>query len=142
MPIRALDLNKVHKFTSKYDDPEDPTVWELGTLSSSDMGRIQDAATDISFKTVPGEEGQDISTKINTTKRNFEVLRRSLKGWSNFVGPDDKMVEFKTHQREIDGKQREVPRPELLELIPLKVVSEIAEFVLAEHTAEDDEVKN
>ena len=144
MAIKALDLSKIHEHVSIHDDDKDPktaTVFKLGVLSSRDVGRIRDTVTSVTISTT-GAQNEDVSTNIEKSKMNFEALRRGLKGWSNFIGPDDKPVPFATHSRDVDGRQREVVRAELLDLIPLIVVEELAELILADNQATETDLKN
>lgn len=145
MAIKALDLSKIHEHVSIHDDDKDPktaTVFKLGVLSSRDVGRIRDTVTSVTISTTRSGDNDDVNTSIEKSKMNFEALRRGLKGWSNFIGPDDKPVPFATHSRDVDGRQREVVRAELLDLIPLIVVEELAELILADNQATETDLKN
>ena len=146
MAIRALDLSKVEDFTVSTDDGDDPTIFKVGVLTSRDVGRIRDSVTNISFKSGGKDKGdddeQDINTSIERSKMNFEAVRRGLRGWENFIGSDDKPVEYKTHVREIDGKQRTVCRPELLDMLPLPVITELADKILGDNEVSEDDLGN
>ena len=144
MAVKALDLAKTIDVTVPWDDGDDPTTWKVGVLTSRDVGAIRDSVTSVTFKTggVETDEGRDMTTTVSRSKMNFEAVRRGLRGWSNFIGPDDKPVEFKTHQREVDGKQRDVVRPELLDLIPLSVINHLADIILRDNEMGEDDVGN
>lgn len=142
MAIKALDLAKTIDVIAPGDDPKDPTVWKVGVLTSRDVGAIRDSVTSYTFKTAAEGDARDMTTSVSRSKMNFEAVRRGLKGWENFIGPDDKPVEFKTHQREIDGKQREVIRPELLDLIPLPVINHLADVIMRDNEMTEDEMGN
>lgn len=140
MAIKALALNTTVDFICEGDD-DNPTIWKLAVLSSRDVGAIRDSVTTISFKTDKEEDG-DINTNIARSKMNFEAVRRGLKGWENFIGPDDAPIQFQDHAREIDGKQRRVVKPELLDIIPLDVIQQMATAILDGNEVEDEDMGN
>lgn len=143
MAVRALDLNKTHRYVTKADRPSpeaEQTVFILGTLSSRDIGRIKDMATSFRMGGETAEEGVD--TKIERTKMNFEAVRLALKGWENFLDAEGNAVPFKSFNRDVNATSKDVVAPDLLDRIPLDVVNELADFVLAQHTLEDADGKN
>jgi len=144
MAIKALNLATIHRHISEHDDDKDPktaTVFELGVLSSRDVGRVRDTVTSVTISTAEGGS-DDVLTNIEKSKMNFEALRRGLKGWSNFIGPDGKPVPFETEKCTVDGKKREVVKDALLDLIPLVVVEELAGIIISDNQTSEDDLKN
>jgi len=152
MAIKALDIGKTRPFTSKHDTDGDPTIWQIGILSSRDKGAIRDSSTSFSFNKETLDTGDadgeasdetNIDTRIERSKMNFEAVRRGLKGWSNFIGPDGNDVCFKFRMMDVGGgrKQNVVPN-DLLDLIPIDVIDEIADQVMSDATVPAGEGKN
>jgi hypothetical protein len=148
MAIKALDLSRTRTYVSKLDDGDDPTKWHIGTLSSRDKGAIRDSATSFSFSSddldrakarAAGEdapatdEDAGLETKVERSRMNFEAVRRGLKGWENFLGPDGQPITYKTVLRDVGGgvKKSVVPN-ELMDLIPLAVIDELASEIMAD----------
>lgn len=143
MAIKALDLSKTREYVSKLDDGDDPTVWKIGTLSSRDVGQIRDSVTSITFKADANagqETEQDINTNINRSKMNFEAVRRGLKGIENFLDVEGNAIPFKLVTRDVGGgvKKSVVPNS-ILDQIPLAVIEELADEILGDNMAEDDD---
>lgn len=152
MAIKALDLGKTRKFVSKLDDGDDPTIWHIGALSSRDKGAIRDSATSFSFSNddlararaaskgepVPEDEDATLDTKVEKAKMEFEAVRRGLKGWENFLGPDGNAIPYRTVVRDVGGgvKKSVVPN-DLLDMIPLAVISELSTAIMDDNSAED-----
>jgi len=148
MAIKALDIGKTRNFTSKHDTDGDPTIWKIGILSSRDKGAIRDSSTSFTFNKEAAETEGDsdetnIDTRIERSKMNFEAVRRGLKGWDNFVGPDGDDVCFKFRMMDVGGgrKQNVVPN-ELLDLIPIDVIDELSEQIMSDATVPAGDVKN
>lgn len=145
MPIKAVDLTRTKRFISQYDDASEEgkaTVWLLGTLSSRDVGRIRDSVTSIKLNTAEGSDPNEVETHIERTKMNFEAVRVGLKGWENFIGPDGNSIPFKTIKRDVGGTRRDVVADELLDMIPLDVVNELADEILQGNLLSEEEAGN
>lgn len=144
MAIKALDLSATINYVHPGDEGDDATVFHLATLSSRDIGRINDATTSFSFSAKDMDEDGDgnVSTSLAQSKRNFEAVRLALTGWENFIGPDDKPVAFETIKRDVGGRTRDVVKPELLDMIPLAVVNGMAARVLSANQLSADDLGN
>lgn len=147
MAIKALDLTTTKKHILSFDKGDPPTIFELGTLTSGDVGAIRDGATKITFKgdvaeDQVAEEGRDFTTQVNTSKMNREAVRRGLRGWENLDDGRGGVAPFKTITREIDRKQREVVPDDLLDRLPLAVITELGEKILEDNALTEDEAGN
>ena len=65
--ISGIDLNAVVPYSLK-EDKDNPTVWKLGCLPSSEMAKI---AADAS--------------KGDYMKQMVDLVKRGVKGWDNFT---------------------------------------------------------
>ena len=146
MAIKALNTSSVRDYTSVWDSGDDPTIWKIGSLTARDIGVIRDSVTSFSFgkNDEGGIDAGDVDTKIERSKMWFEAVRRGLKGWDNFLDPQtDKPIPFKTIKRDLPGGIRsEIVPNELLDLIPLKIIEELADQIMEGNTMEAEEVKN
>jgi hypothetical protein len=153
MAIKALNLSATRNFVCSEDDADDPTIWQIGTLSSRDVGTIRDSATQISFgrgdtkgkgKADAEEADTDIKTSVNRAKMNFEAVRRGLKGVENFLDAEGNVIPFKLVIRDVGGGvKRSVVPNEFLDQMPLSVVEELAEQIMSDNMVEDgDEAGN
>jgi hypothetical protein len=148
MPVRALDLSQRFDHISEFDDATDPdvaTIWHLGVLSSRDVGRIRDMATSLKFKTGVKEDeatDDDVETSIARAKMNFEAVRLGLTGWSNFLDANGNTLDFKTVKRDVAGRKRDVVPDELLDMIPLDVIEELANLIMGQNVMADNEPGN
>jgi len=144
MAIKALDTTITHLHVCKDDDPQDPTTWKLATLTSRDVARIRDGVT--SFELTPSEDEDakgTTKTSIEKSKLTFEACRRGIVGWENFLHPTtNEPIKFEDQAREIDGKQRRVVKPELLDMIPLEVLEELADVIMGVNEPKEGELGN
>lgn len=157
MAIKALDLNKTRTYTSKLDTGDDPTIWVLGILSSRDKGAIRDSTTSFSFSNedlaraakigsggeFDADDDSTLDTKVEKSKMAFEAVRRGLKGWENFIGSDGNAIEFKTVIRDVGGgvKKSVVPN-DLMDMIPFAVIEELADQIMDDSSAGEDDAGN
>lgn len=155
MAIKALDLNKTFPYVCADDDPDDPTTWMIGTLTSRDKGAIRDSATTFTFSNTSlkaaegsGKGDEDdgnakdggTTTKIEKSKMNFEAVRRGVKGWENFLDGDGKPIPFKTVIRDVGGgvKKGVIPN-DLMDRIPLNILDELAGIVMDGYSKDEEE---
>lgn len=115
--ITALDLNDTFDYTCK-EDKENPTVWKLGILPSYIFAKISTQATTEHIESA------------------YKLLQVAVKGWENF-GVDYRTEKIKLFGREIDA----VPF-DLIEKIPINIVTELSVKVMEINQLSDDEAKN
>ena len=112
--ISGIDLNEVVDFTLK-EDKENPTIWKLGAIPSLKLATIA---------------GQSLSNAISQT---ISVVKLGLRGWENFQVAG-KEVEYKSDDNGV--------LPELLDIIPVKVLTELGNKVLEINKLSEEESKN
>lgn len=146
MAIRALTLSAVltHVLTSdpsrtvpkvpvdpedeskgfKWGEPvigDDATVFSYRPLDVFLMGHIYDRASILS----QAADGQtDLKTRINET--NIDAVRYGLTGLKNFIGDDGNEVVFKTVTRVINGREYQAVADEILVMLDVNSISELA----------------
>ena len=119
--IKAIGSFTQVEFISKYDNEKDKTIFLLGSISTKQMGIIQDM---LSRWRVNGGKMEEII--VQTAQRNYELVKCGLKGWKNFKD-NDKDVIFSEKNSE---------------KIPIEVISEIADKLLELNTLSFVELKN
>lgn len=142
MAIKALNLTHVRDYVCKDDDPSDPTVWKLGTLSSRDVGAIRDSVTRVSFnpRSAGSESDDNYTTTVERSKMDMEAVRRGLKGVENFIDPEtNQPVSLKLVLRDVGGgvKKSVVPN-EFLDRIPTDVLRELSEQIMGSNEMEPE----
>lgn len=68
----------------------DPTIFFVGNLRNEDRIRILD------MRQAPTMKDGTISMTTNVARRNYELVQHGLKGWDNFMVPDDSAKEYKS----------------------------------------------
>lgn len=132
MGIKALKLDAVRPFISASEERKDgklvdeanATIWEIGTLDSRIAGRIRDMATTVSVD--PNAPDEDVNTQINLAEVNYQTVMFGLKGWKNFRDADGNDIPFRTKSRTFSGGTYRVVDPDLMKLIPMHVIDELA----------------
>lgn len=112
--ITGIDLTQTVDFTLK-EDKENPTIWKIGCLRSSEMAKIASDA-----------QGGDFM------KQMFHLVKRGVKGWENFNIP------FKTQA----GTQDQEMDQEVLDKIPLSAIVELGTRILEANNLSAKESKN
>lgn len=113
--ISGIDLSSTEDYTLK-KDKENPTVWKLGVLTTSQMANI-------AAKTAIGDN----------VNQMIELVRLGLRGWDNFkIG--DKPVEFTQE----DGL---IPMY-LINIIPFAAIIELGTEILNINKLNPEETKN
>lgn len=123
--ITGIDLNETINFISQFDKGESKTTWKLGVLSTPIL----------SYCTAKGVSEFPLDTMV-------EVVRFGLKGVENFKSKNGSSIQFSTTSRPISGRNYEIVSDAIINVIPMKVISELGSKILELSTLTDDEAKN
>ena len=100
------------------EDKENPTVWKIGVVPSYIFAKMfSNGSTD------------DIESVFN-------LLKVSIKGWESFN------VEFRTEKQKLFGREIDVVPIELLDRIPLNVITKLVNKVIELNRISEIERKN
>ncbi len=125
MPLKSVSLTKTTKHALKCEQHKDAqgnptgepiegaTLFELRPLSARLLAHVKDQATE--FR--PDHEAGDGAMKASFLphKSALETVRIALVGWENLVDDNDQPVQFKTHNRNVAGKELAVATTESLD---------------------------
>ena len=142
MPITGLKLGAERLYYSKYDpDAGTPqgTKWTVKTLDSRVMGRLRDQATTMHVD--PSRPDDHVDTSINMEDVNFQLVQFGVE-WENLRGHDGQEIECRMVGRRIAGQSYKIIDPDFLRLVPLKVISELADEVRKDNEFGEDERGN
>jgi hypothetical protein len=106
------------------ESTEAPTIFYLGNLTMADRVEIGDMTSS------PTMRDGAISIHANRTKRSMTTVRRALKGWDNFTGPDGEVFNFKTETfRRADGTNFEGPDDATMSHLTNDIVLQLQERI-------------
>jgi hypothetical protein len=140
----GLNINATREYVSKLDPDKGTakeTVFTLGTLDTYVMGRVRDKLTTIESVTFAGTDAVP-ATQLQIHASRIEACRFGIRGWKNLVDENGKEIEFKTDTITVGFKRYEVVKEDLLKIIPLDVLLELADVILKDNTVTEKEVGN
>ncbi len=129
MSITGLSLSSTRHFESKYDpDKGTPgaTRFTILTLDSRVAGKLRDMSTTMHLD--PQRPDDEVETSINMEDVNFQTVQFGVT-WENLLDEDKNEIEYKTVGRRLGGKSYKIIDPDVLALVPLSVIQELAEEV-------------
>lgn len=146
MAVKALNITDTKEFISKHDDArteaDGATVWVIGALDSATMGRIRDSSTVVSMGGDDAEDGR-FETAVAMNRMNAEAVAAGLRGFRNFLDPvTSDAVTYKTVERDFPGGKRRVVHPDVMRVIPLDVIADLAAAVRGFNEAAEGEPGN
>lgn len=124
------DLSKVITYQSQYEtNKENPTTFKLGVLDAEEEVHIEDSTT--SFERSSGKPNDPVFVRVNIHLSKRLAVQFGLKGIENLIDPKTGApVEFKTKEvRLTSGENRKVVCDEILNMIPRKVIMELADII-------------
>lgn len=145
MAIVGVDVDATRKFICKRDKKEcdksgdEPTVWELGTLSSRLLGAFMDKSASFAANEADVE---NVRAEFKGNEVAYRVVQFGLRGWSNFVTPAGQQIAFESVELlALPGVKRTAVPDTLMELIPLDVLRELSEQIEKQNKPDEDEGK-
>lgn len=124
------DLSKVIMHQSQYEvNKENPTTFTLGVLDAEAEAHIEDSTT--SFERSSSKPNDPVFFRVNIHLSKRLAVQFGLKGFENFIDPKTgEPIEFKTKDaRLVSGETRKVVCDEILNMIPKKVIMELADII-------------
>lgn len=140
--IRGVDIYATRDFVSKLDtDKDNPTIFEVGSLDSRMKGYILDNVSDFELSSDNPDDDTKINWRIN--ERNLTLVKFGVKNIKNFADPQTgQPIKFKCDVVNKFGKSYDVVPEEILNMIPLKVITELATEILKETNLSKEAEKN
>lgn len=119
-------------------DLVNPTIWLIGPLDSITKSKILS-----SFGKIEIQDNKPIYVQgnIDFAQNNFAIVKYGLKGFKNFV-LDGKEIEFKTVKEKVFDHEIDAVPDEILKMIPLFAVNELADIIWGENQVSEATIKN
>ena len=140
--ITGVNIFETRDYTSKYDlDKESPTIFEIGLLDSQMKAKIFDKVSDFELSS----DNPDDDTKLNwrMNERNLSLVKFGVKNIKGFIDPQTKKpIDVKCDTINKLGKSYKVLPDSILDMLPLKIITELAEQVLKETVLSKEAEKN
>ena len=135
--IDAIAFGQTKEYVLK-SDKKNPTIWLIGALDSITKARIIS-----SFGKIEIKEGQPVYSQgeIDLALNNFSIVKYGLKGFKNFKS-GDKEVEFKTEKIKVFNQEIEAVSDDILKIIPLFAITELANVIWGENQVSEELAKN
>jgi len=152
MALVGIDLSETRKYVSELDkdtvtgqrravDDPDATVFELGVLDPIARAHVDDSMTRLDY--TDGGPSLQASSQINLAGRALEVVRFGLKDVKNLLHPQTKKaVPFKTVERIVKGRAYHLASDDIIQMIPVKVIGELAKQIALDNVLSEGEAKN
>lgn len=127
--LKALDLSKTIIFESPRDPAkgtEEATKFTIGAIPSRVYAALKDSAT--TYRQDPNNQ-DDIKVDFRPNDIAKDMVRHGLKGIQNFCTDSGSVVEFKTKKTRIGNSEYDVLADEVLDVIDLDTIREIAQAI-------------
>lgn len=121
MALTGIDKDEVREFVSKYDTGEPKTIFELGVITQKDRLKL--------FREFQGEDKNFDVVKMQ--EKSYELLKIGLKKIRNLY--DKKSGKHKDYTEITD---------DVLDMLPIGVIGELATEITQGNTIQEQEAKN
>jgi len=143
MPI-ALNLNTTKKYILEADRklPVDKqTIFELANLPIEERIKIEDAQAQYGVSTDKDPEAKADMT-IKQHKRNLEIVKLGLVGFSNFKDAEGNDVPFETVASPIRSGSKNIVSGKCLNRFAMEWIDELAKAIVDLNAITPEETKN
>lgn len=135
--IDPIAVGQTKEYVIK-SDINNPTIWIIGALDSMTKAKIIS-----SFGRVEIQDNKPVYVQgeIDLSMNNFSIVKYGLKGFKNFVLAGVP-VEFKTVKEKVFNIEIDAVPDELLKIIPLYAITELANTIWGENIVNSELIKN
>jgi len=140
--LTGVNIYETRDYVSKSDpDKENPTVFKIGLLDSQIKGHIIDRISDFEMSSSNPDDNAKVTFRMN--ERNLQLVKFGVRDVKNLMDPQTKKpVEVKCDTVNKFGKSYEVLPGRVLNMLPLQVITELAEEILKEINLSKEAEKN
>ena len=124
--ITGIDLNQTIDYISKSDKAEPRTVWKIGVLPTPVLSYCTSKMT---------SENQSLDLMV-------DVVRFGLKGIENFQDKSKNSIGYAENPVHIGGRVYQSVSDRIINIIPMKIITELGNEILKLSHLTDDESKN
>lgn len=135
--IDSIAVGQTKEYVLKLDK-ENPTIWLIGPLDSITKAKIISSFGRIEIK---DNQPVYVQGEADLALNNFSIVKYGLKGFKNFKS-GDKEIEFKTIKEKVFDKEIEAVSDEVLRVIPLFAITELANVIWGENQVSAELSKN
>lgn len=125
--ITGIDLSETMDYTSLSDTGETKTVFKISPVSSRVQARIGKLA------------GSDGSGALDSM---MEAFRFGVRGIVNLQDKNGVPIQFKTEETYVANERFAVVAKEIIDVIPLSVISEVGAKIINSSNLSEKETKN
>ncbi|MCK5057086.1 MAG: hypothetical protein KAT34_10550 [Candidatus Aminicenantes bacterium] len=140
--ITGVNIYETRDYVSKDDpDKEKPTIFKIGLLDSQMKSHILDKVSDFELSS----DNPDDDTKINyrTNERNLSLVKFGVKDIENLLDPQTaEPIKIKPDTVNRFGKSYEILPDRILNMLRLKIITELALEILKEVNITKEAEKN
>ncbi len=124
---QAIDPTATVLHSLEWDTGENPIMFMVGVVDSSLMAHIEDAHT--TYVQSKNGEGGASDIRLNLNRKNYEVVRFGLKGWTGFSDKKGEL-KFETARVKVPGiGERDAVTDDCMKRLSLRAISSIAQKV-------------
>jgi len=133
--VDPLVIGLTKEYITKNDkDSKNPTIWIIGSFDSFTQSKLVASFIDISID----KEGKAILDKNKQAEHpDFMIVRYGLKGFKNFG-----KIEFKTSKIKLFEQDFDIVSDEVLKIIPLDIIHELAGVIWSGNRVDEELRKN
>lgn len=140
--LQALNLTKTVEYQSDRDPAkgtDDATVFIIGAISSRVASTLRDKSTRFSGDFT---QADNMQAEMRMNETAFELVRFGLRGFRNYQNADGGLLEFKTEDYQAGNAVLKIVAKDVMDVIDLETIRELAAQISRISGFEDDEVKN
>ena len=119
-------------------DKSNPTIWLIGPLDSMTKSKILASFGKVEIK---DDKAVYVRGDIDFTQNNFHIVKYGLKGARNWL-LDGKEVDFTFNKEKVYNKEIDALSDEVLKMIPLFAINELASEIWGENQVSKELEKN
>jgi hypothetical protein len=138
---QAIDPTATQTFSLDWDSGESPSIFMIGVVDSSLMAHIEDAYTTYSTSKNGSDSASDI--RLNLNRKNYDLVRFGLKGWTNVGGKGGQEAKFETEKVKVPGLgEKEGLTAACMKMLSTRAISSLANRIRAFSELTEPDAKN
>jgi hypothetical protein len=137
----AIDVKAVKKYISPNDpDQNNPTVFWHGIIDPALTSWIEGKC----FNATMNDKGKDVerTVNINVTKHDILTVKYGLRNIENFTDPEGNPVQIQFGNHNILGINYNAVPDEILNMLGVQLIKELAEQIVGNQTVTEEQKKN
>jgi hypothetical protein len=139
---QAIDPTATETFSLDWDSGESPSIFMIGVVDSSLMAYIEDSYT--TYRRSNNGSDSDSDIKLNLNRKNWNIVRFGLKGWTNVGGKKGgQEAKFETEKVKVPGiGEKEGLTEACMRMLSTRAISSLANRIRAFSELTEPDAKN